>query len=174
MTIIRPEALDDVSSIHTVNLRAFGQPAEARLVDELRKNQKLILSLVAEKEGNVVGHIAFSLMNAVNTPSSEFVVAGLAPMAVLPEFQRQGIGSMLVRQGIEECRHLGEAGIVVLGHPEYYRRFGFRPAASIGLHCVQGVPDEAFMALEIRKGALRNLGLVQYQPEFDKLMKNNP
>jgi putative acetyltransferase len=163
--IVRPEVLGDILPISKVNMLAFGQPTEGDLVNELRRNRKLLVSLVAERGGMIVGHIAFSVVIAVNA-ASEDLLAGLAPMAVLPEFQKQGIGSRLVLRGIEECRNLGVRGIVVLGHPDYYPRFGFQPASRFGLRCEYDAPDEAFMALELKTGALVNLGLVRYQPEF--------
>ena len=166
MTTIRPERSDDFQFTRNVNRLAFGRAAKADLVDELRKNGKLIVSLIAETESLVVGHIAFSLVTSVS--ARDVSIAGLAPVSVLPEFQKTGIGSMLVRQGIEECRKLGVQAIVVIGHPDYYPRFQFRRASQFGLTCVYVAPDEAFMAMELVEGALSACrGMVHYQPEFD-------
>jgi putative acetyltransferase len=166
VTTIRPERADDLQFTRYVNLLAFGRPDEGILVDELRKNGKLIVSLIAEAESRVVGHIGFSFVTSIKAP--DVSIAGLAPVAVLPTFQKRGIGSMLVGQGIEECRKLGVQAIVVIGHPDYYPRFGFRRAGQFGLTCVYDAPDEAFMAMELVEGALSVCrGLVCYQPEFD-------
>jgi putative acetyltransferase len=163
---IRPERSDDIHFTRNVNLLAFGRPVEANLVDELRRNGKLIVSLVAETESLVVGHIGFSVVASVNAP--DVSIAGLAPVSVLPEFQRRSVGSMLVRQGIEQCRRIGVQAIVVIGHPDYYPRFDFRRASRFGLTCVYGAPDEAFMAMELVEGALSACcGMVHYQPEFN-------
>jgi putative acetyltransferase len=165
MMTIRPEMDSDIALIYEINLLAFRQRPEADLVNELRKNRKLIVSLVTEREGRIVGHIAFSRVSADNAP--EVFIAGLAPMAVLPELQGKGIGSMLVREGIEACRKMKVEGIVVLGHPDFYLRFGFQPASRFGFRCVYDAPDEAFMALELQDDMLsRSAGLIRYAPEF--------
>jgi putative acetyltransferase len=91
---------------------------------------------------------------------------GLAPMAVIPERQRQGIGCALVRAGLDECRRLGAVGVIVVGHPEFYPRFGFVRASSFNLTCEFEVPDDVFMALELVSGAFDNGGLMRYQPAF--------
>lgn len=163
---IRAERPEDYDAVHQVNEQAFGQPNEANLVDALRNSHQPQISLVAEVEGRIVGHIFFSTVR-IESETSKTAALGLAPMAVLPEFQNQGVGSALVRRGLEECRSLGQEIVVVLGHPEYYPRFGFVPARGKGLSCEYPVPDEVFMALELREGALSGRkGLVKYGPEF--------
>ncbi|RYG67144.1 N-acetyltransferase [bacterium] len=162
---IRPETLADIAAIYYVNEAAFGRPEEARLVDALRQNHRVTLSLVAEEEGEIVGHILFFPLH-IGKHSS----LGLGPMAVVPSHQKQGIGSQLVRAGIEALRKSRHTGIVVLVHPEFYPRFGFEKASKYGITCPFEVPDEAFMALELRDGAMANIsGRVEYSPEFSEV-----
>lgn len=162
---IRPEAPADVASIDTLNRAAFGGPVEARIVAALRGAVAPLLSLVAEDEGQVVGHILFSPVTL--DPTSPALVMGLAPMAVSPDRQRQGIGSALVRAGLDACRDAGAAVVVVVGHPEYYPRFGFVPASRFGLRCEYDVPDDVFMAVELQPGTLTGRwGLARFHPEF--------
>lgn len=105
-------------------------------------------------------------MSAVDPAREAQLVMGLGPMAVAPAFQRRGIGSLLVRAGLQECASRGCDAVVVLGHPEFYPRFRFRPASAFQLRCEFDVPDEAFMALELRPGSIARGGLVRYRPEF--------
>ena len=166
MARIRPETPADHDAVDRVHRQAFGQPDEADLVEQLRREAHPHVSLVAEADGTVVGHIFFS---PVEIPSAGRSVAamGLAPMAVLPEWQRQGIGAQLVREGLAACRRRDVDAVVVLGHPDYYPRFGFRPAAAFGLRSTYDGPTEAFMALELTEGALRAAeGAVTYHPSF--------
>jgi putative acetyltransferase len=161
---VRLEQPDDSSGIHETNELAFGGPLEANLVDALRGCDRY-LSLVATLDERVVGHILFTPVTM--EPSVDRRVAGLGPMAVRPEHQRSGIGSHLIRAGLEACRRSGYAAVVVLGHPEYYPRFGFSPAHAFGLTCEFPSPPEAFMAMELEDGALSRVrGLVRYQPQF--------
>jgi putative acetyltransferase len=165
MTTIRHETPNDIQQIHLINERAFEQPNEADLVDALRDNNAVTLSLVAELDGDVVGHILFSPMVVDDCAAN---VVGLGPMAVLPEHQRGGIGSQLVRQGLEECRSLGVDAVIVLGHPWYYPLFGFVPASRYGIQSTFDVPDTVFMAVELNPGALDQCsGVARYRPEFD-------
>src|SRR5262245_9243036 len=167
--IIRLEQPEDVPGIRIVNERAFGSSSEADIVDALRRNGKATISLVAEDEGCVVGHILFSPVT-VETGERELAGLGLAPVAVLPEFQNRGVGSSLVEHGIERCRDAGHSFVVVLGHPHYYPRFGFTPASRFGIKCEYDVADENFMAMELREGALQNqAGMARYQPEFNEV-----
>ena len=160
--IVRYETAADIAAIHDVNERAFGQPVEADLVDALCEQATPFRSIVAEDDGAIVGHICFT---PVTIDGSSLAVAGLAPMAVAPERQNQGIGSQLVRFGLDECRRAGFAAVVVLGHPEYYPRFGFRPAFTVGLRSEYDVPDPVFMVLELTPGIdLR--GLARYHAAF--------
>ena len=166
MLVIRAETEADQAAVHQVNERAFSRAGEADLVEALRKNAQPQVSLVAELDGQVVGHIFFSPVS-IESEASSFTALGLAPMAVLPEFQNRAIGSELVRRGLEACRKIGHDVVVVLGHPEYYPRFGFVPASQKGLSCEYTVPDEVFMVIELREGALAGRkGVVRYRPEF--------
>jgi putative acetyltransferase len=122
--LIRPETSADHEAIRHVNRIAFGQDAEARLVDALRDGGYVGASLVAEQDGQVVGHILFSDLPII-TEAGTVPSLALAPMAVLPEFQNQGIGSALVRRGLEVCKEQGHRIVVVVGHPQFYPRFGF-------------------------------------------------
>lgn len=161
---IRLEQPHDADEVRQTNEQAFGEPLEARLVDALRGCSGY-LSLVATIDGQVVGHILFTPVTI--EPPVDRRIAGLAPMAVRPEHQRSGIGSQLIRAGLEACRRSGYAAVVVLGHPEYYPRFGFLPAHTFGLTCEFPSPPEAFMAMEIESGALSGIGgLVRYLPQF--------
>lgn len=171
MITIRPEQPDDIAAVREINETAFGQPTEAAIVDTLRTACPDAVSLVAVEDDRIVGHIFFSpvFVSAGNEATQGM---GLAPMAVLPERQRQGIGSLLVRAGIETLRERNCPFIIVLGHPEYYPRFGFVPASHYGLSCQwDGVPDEAFMALILDEAAVAGIsGTARYRDEFDQAM----
>lgn len=166
MADIREERPEDILGVRYVNRQAFDSAVEADLVDKLRQRHGLILSLVALEKAHVVGHILFSPVT-VESESSSFTAAALDPMAVLPQHQRQGIGSQLVNVGLEELKKTDYDIVVVLGHPDYYPRFSFSPASNYGIKCEFDVPDEAFMLLELRPGALAERSeTVKYQPEF--------
>jgi putative acetyltransferase len=164
--LIRPEGPGDHAAVRRVNELAFSGPDEASLVDALRAAGAVTLSLVAETEGDIVGHILFSPVT-IDTSAGTSAAVGLAPMAVLPERQGMGIGSRLVREGLAELGRRGHAAVIVLGHPAYYPRFGFEPASRFGLRWERECPDEAFMARELLPGALAGPGgVVCYRPEF--------
>jgi putative acetyltransferase len=170
MITIREEESGDIRAIRHVNKRAFGQDNEANIIEKLRKRGGLTISLVAIQDAKIVGHIAFSLV-IIEAEGSSFEAITLAPIAVLPACQRKGIGSQMVRAGLEECRRLGHEIIVVLGHPAYYPRFGFVPAMPKGISCEFEVPEEAWMILELQEGALGGRrGKVRFQPEFREAM----
>jgi putative acetyltransferase len=165
MLLIREEKLCDISEIRKVNERAFNGPIEAHLVDLLREANKATISLVATFNDKLVGHILFSPIT-IESSSKNVRGLGLAPIAVLPEYQRRGIGSRLVTQGLEESRSKGYDLVVVLGHKTYFPRFGFKRASLYGLSNEYSA-DESFMVLELRKGVLSAIrGLVKYQLEF--------
>lgn len=161
---IRSEQPADIAAIHAVNRAAFEASTEADLVDVLRKQAHPIVSLVAENADAIVGHIFFS---PVTLSGHALKMMGLAPMAVLPAQHRRGIGSALVRAGLERCRELGCEAVIVLGHAEYYPRFGFAPASRFGIACEYDVPDDVFMALELERGSLRGkAGTIRYHAAF--------
>lgn len=163
---IRPERPSDSYAVRRVHDLAFGRPDEYQVVEALRTNGGITLALVAEVQGEVVGQITFSPV----TIDRQHHAVGLGPMAVLPEHQRRGIGSKLVRDGLDLLREAGHEAAFVIGHPEYYPRFGFVPASRFGIRWERPCPDEAFIALELTPGALAGkAGVVRYRPEFDML-----
>jgi putative acetyltransferase len=146
----------------------FETAAEAHLVDLLRARGKLVLSLVACADGQIVGHIAFSKVTLVSRRDLRGV--GLGPMAVLPAVQRRGVGSLLVRAGLEQCRERRFDYVVVVGHPDYYPRFGFVSTNRFGLRSSWELSDDVFMAVELRQDALAGTcGLAAYEAEFDEV-----
>jgi len=172
MITVRREISQDIPQIHELNTKAFGQPTEAKIVDRLRKRCPDILSLVAVDNRSIVGHLLFSPV-IIEDAGAKSVGMGLAPMAVLPGHQRQGIGSILVRKGLQLLGDRGCPYVIVLGHPEFYPRFGFEPASKYGIACQwPGVPDEAFMVLELMHNALANTkGTARYRDEFNEAMR---
>lgn len=169
MIAIRAERPEDAFGVRHVNELAFGQPAEANLVERLRRACTDALSLVAVDDA-VVGHILFTSV-VVESAGRRVLGMGLAPMAVLPERQRQGIGSQLVRGGLDNLHEPGCPFVVVVGHPEYYPRFGFEPASTHGLECQwEGVPDAAFMVLVLDVRTMAGLsGVARYREEFNEV-----
>ena len=173
---IREERDGDRAAIRRINEAAFGRREEADIVDRLRQSCSNLLSLVAVADELPVGHILFSPITIENRaassdgPGEPILGMGLAPMAVLPERQRAGIGSQLVREGLKRLRAASTPFVIVLGHPEYYPRFGFQPASRYGIQCQwEGVPDQAFMILIFHKPALRGVsGIARYRDEFDE------
>jgi putative acetyltransferase len=166
---IRPELPDDCATVLTIHQRAFGRPEEARLVEELRCIADPKISLVAVLDTRVVGHIFFSPVT-IERRSLSRAALGLAPMAVAPELQNQGIGSQLVRAGLDAARRAGHGIVVVLGHAHYYPRFGFEVASRRDLHYEFPAPDEAFMVAELIPGALSGVsGVVKYLPAFSQV-----
>ena len=169
MITIRVEKPEDVGKIRLVNEQAFESPAEADIVDALRRRGAIILSIVAEVDGDIVGHILFTPVT-IETAESKFYALAIGPMAVAPDYQNKGIGSELVRKGLEECLNRGYDVVIVLGHPEFYPRLGFKPASPYGIKCEFEVPDEVFMVAQLKEGALSGIsGTVEYQPEFSEV-----
>ena len=163
---IRPETTTDKAAIQNVNKAAFLGSAEANLIDALRDGEFVEVSLVAEVDGQVVGHILFSRIT-INTSTGTQNALSLAPMAVLPSHQRQRIGSKLMILGLSTCQALGHKIVLVLGHPQFYRRFGFTSELAQTLHSPFG-DGETWMALEFVPGALADVeGTVEYSPPFD-------
>ncbi|MCX6668310.1 MAG: N-acetyltransferase [Methanothrix sp.] len=171
MIVVRKEMPDDIAAIWKINEKAFGQPVEANIVDKLRENCSDLLSLVAVQEEQIVGHILFSPAR-IEGEGKRVEGVGLAPMAVLPTFQRHGIGSRLVQEGINMQKNRGSPFVVVLGHPEFYPRFGFQRASDHGIRSQwDGIPDEAFMILLLNPAAMAGTsGTARYRDEFDEAM----
>lgn len=166
-TIIRSETTDDIPAIYRVNKLAFERENEAQLVDKLREDDAVILSLVAVLDGQIVGHILFSPVTIIDD-DDQWQAVGLGPMAILPELQNQGIGSALIRTGLNELKKLGRNVVIVLGHPKFYTRFGFEPSRPLGIQWEVDVPEDVFMVTELRKGALNGRrGIVRYHSAFN-------
>jgi putative acetyltransferase len=166
---IRPEQPEDIPGIFEVNLQAFGQDGEARLVNALRDDGDYNpeLSLVAVHDGRIIGHILFPPITIISETKETAAVA-LAPLAVHQDFQCLGIGAALIEEGLKECQRLGYRIVIVVGHPGYYPRFGFVPAGKSGILAPFPCPDEAFMALPLECGALDGIdGIVRYPVAFD-------
>jgi putative acetyltransferase len=167
MPQIRLEQPDDADSIRQIVVAAFGREAEARLVERLRASGKIVRALVAEEQGRLLGHVAFS---KIEIGGNGAPALSLAPLAVMPAFQRLGIGSALVSAGLQQLRMGGQQRVVVVGDPAYYPRFGFVPASRFGLECPWPVPAEAFMAIALARDAYKDVaGMVTYGHEFDDL-----
>ena len=165
---VRPEESADRAAIHSLNTAAFGGPAEADLIDSLRGNASPLVSLVAIVDSAIVGHILFSPVLLLGC--EHLRVMGLGPMAVAPEHQRHGIGSALVREGLRQCRELRCQVVVVLGHPEYYPRFGFVPAVRYSIRSEYDVPDDVFMLAELEAEALKDVsGIIRYHEAFSSV-----
>ena len=169
MIDIRKEEPADREAVRRINEIAFEQGPEAAIVDKLRKSCKEYCSFVAVNQDTVIGHVLFT---PVTIDGSRVTGMGLAPMAVLPSYQNRGIGSLLVRQGLRYLQQLGSPFVIVLGHPEYYPRFGFEPASRYKLKSQwEGVPDEAFMVVVFDRDVLPGKGgIVRYRAEFDEAM----
>ena len=166
MTTIHPESERDIEAIYAVNSAAFETAAEAQLVDSLRAVGILpFLSLVAENAGQIVGHILFTPVEVVGAATWHAVALG--PMAVSPAQHNRGIGSLLVPAGLAACRAAGHDVVFVLGHPEYYPRFGFRRMSEFGITCEFKAPDNVLMVAELKAGAIAGrTGEVRYHPLF--------
>jgi putative acetyltransferase len=165
---LRFEKSRDYKDITRINDLAFGQKNEGILIEHLRKNRDFLpeLSIVAEKDGIIIGHILFFPIQ-IKSKDNSYKSVSLAPMAVLPEYQNQGIGGKLIRYGLEKCREKGYQSVIVLGHPEYYPRFGFEKASKWGIRPPFEAPDEAFMAIELIEGGLKGIsGVVEYPDEY--------
>ena len=162
--LIREEVPADRDSVYTVNFAAFGTRAEAELVEQLRRDDQVIVSLVATVHDGVVGHVLFCDLQ-VNSPGSSFTGAALAPLAVLPAYQNRGIGSRLAQQGIQACRNAGVDIVLVVGDPRYYRRFGFTSVLAANL--TTPYSGESLMALKLSYGALNiDRAIVDYPDAF--------
>ena len=162
--LVRSERPEDRAAIRFVNEQAFGRRDEADLVDQLRDQGDVLASFVAEVDGEIVGHIFFSRMS-IQTIEKSVPAVALAPLAVLPKMQRQSVGAQLVVHGLNWLRRGTERIVLVLGHPDYYRRFGFSPDKARFLESPFNA--EAFMALELKPNALENVcGKVRYPDAF--------
>jgi putative acetyltransferase len=166
---VRQEEAADVPAVWRVNFAAFGRRGEADLVDALRNHNAVALSLVAARAGTIVGHILFSPVR-VEGAAGDGALVSLGPLAVMPSSQRAGVGSALVRAGLMRCGQAGHRGVVVLGDPKYYARFGFTPADAVGLWSDYAESPDGFMALALSPGALADVqGLVTYDSAFQML-----
>ena len=163
---IREENTEDWAAVRELIGAAFGQVQEADLVEKLRQNCKERLSLVAVSGSRVVGQILFTPV-MISGAKGSLQGMGLAPVAVAPECQRQGVGSLLIKNGIARLADTGCPFIVVLGHPEYYPRFGFEPTKLHGIRSEWEVPEEAFMIMVLNPFAMKDVeGVAKYHPEF--------
>lgn len=168
--IIRTETKSDYEKVYKLNFRAFGnREDESKLVEKIRKSEEFVpeLSLVAEKEGEIVGHLLLSKAVVENQDDNHTIIV-LAPIAVKPEYQKQGVGTRLIEEGKKRCKSLGYRLILLIGHPEYYPRLGFQPARKFGLELKQfEVPDEVFMVYEVEEEALQKInGELKYPRAF--------
>lgn len=171
--IVRQETADDIRAIDVVNISAFQGEDEAQLVTELRKSAAFIpeLSLVAEIHNRIVGHVLLFAVSLASAEGDQRILA-LAPMGVVPSQSHRGIGSALVRASLTKAGSLGYSGIVVIGHPEFYKRFGFKSAAQWNLTCAVPVSDDAVTAFELVKGGFKKGGPIRYPQVFLDLFKS--
>jgi putative acetyltransferase len=163
---IRCETPSDYPAIGEVNKLAFGRKNEAQLIEEIRGSEFYIpeLALVADIDHVVVGHILFSYIDLVDEVTLK--VLGLAPIAVHPSFQKRGIGSMLVQAGLAKAKSRKEDIVIVLGHPNFYARFGFEPSVKYGIVSPFPVPEDVFMVKQLQSCQGKYSGKVVYPPAF--------
>jgi putative acetyltransferase len=167
--IIREEQAADIDAIWQLNSLAFETETEARLVNALRESSCAYLSLVAQADNEIIGHILFTPVELRNG-ENRLKIMGLAPMAVLPGKQNKGVGSKLVKSGLQQCRSQGYDAVVVLGHAGYYPRFGFKPSVNFGIKSEYDVLEDVFMVLELKPGVLKgHHGIIKYQPAFNSV-----
>lgn len=166
LVLVREARVDDAAAVVRVHDLAFRRSAESRIVEAIRRCGVPTISLVATIGTRVVGHVLFSPV-VIDAPGLAIAAMGLAPLAVLPEYQRAGVGSMLASDGLNAAARRGVQVVVVVGEPAYYRRFGFRPAREFGLRSEYTDVGDAFMACELARGVLAGRsGLAKYLPEF--------
>ena len=166
--LIRWEKEADKVAIQAVNESEFDATTEANLVTTSREQAQPVISLIAEDKGTIVGHIMFSPVTLIEHPEPK--IMGLSPMAVVPERQREGIGSALIHEGLEECKKIGCGAVVFLGHPDYYQRFGFSPSSRFGIRSEYDVPEGVFMLIELQPGNLLGAkGTVKYHAAFSNI-----
>ncbi len=166
---IRKEQVKDFDTVYEINTNAFETNEEAELVNKLRQGDAFIpdLSLVAESNNEIIGHILFTKITIESPSGDEFNSLALAPMAVKNSMQNQGIGSKLVEYGLDKAAALGFVSVIVLGHEKYYPKFGFIPASNFEVRAPFDVPETAFMAIELKVDSLKKPnGIVKYAKEF--------
>lgn len=165
------ENVRDRDGIRSVNIAAFGREGEADIVDQLRKSCSNFISIVAKRGEEVIGHILFTPAHLIQEQDWSIGGMGLAPLAVHPEFQNQGVGTQLCREGLKQVTSAGYPFVVVLGDPAYYQRFGFEPASQYGIRCAyKDVPEEYFMIKNLKPKVMAGAkGVVYYQQEFDSV-----
>jgi putative acetyltransferase len=163
--IIREENSADFECIRHVNIDAFPTQAEADLVESLRISANPFISLVAERENHTIGHILFTPVTLENGKNLHLM--GLGPMAVLNQFQNQGVGAELVTNGLIKCKQENVDAVVVLGHPNFYPKFGFTPSVHYKIKSEYNVPDDVFMIYECIPNILMgSTGIIKYHPTF--------
>jgi putative acetyltransferase len=166
--LIRSETVIDFYSIAQVNDIAFGGKSESELISKLRNTQNFIteFSIIAEIDENIIGHILFYPIN-IETKTGLIPTVALAPMSVLPKYQNKGVGTKLVQYGLQKCKERGFESVTVLGHANYYPKFGFEPASKWGIYSDFDVADEVFMSMELKEDALVKVaGKVIYPKEY--------
>lgn len=166
---IRAEKTQDIPKINVINTASFSSDGEARLVDVLREKGVPLISLVAEDDDGLCGHILFSPVT-IRGENPGKRLAGLGPMAVHPDHRKKGVGKLLVEEGCKQCQKAGYDAVVVLGEAEYYARFGFVPSVAYGIVSSYDVPDDIFMIKELKKGGLKGVqGTVSYHELFKEV-----
>lgn len=165
---IRPENHSDTAGVYAVNTAAFNGTNEVKLIQDLRAQCDDLISLVAVDDEAIVGHILFSPLT-IHDEQKVTPAMSLAPLAVLPAYQKMGVGSQLISVGLEACRAAGHSIVIVLGHLGYYPRFGFQPASRFGIRWEHEAPDEAFMVVGLQPDALQDVkGIARFHPVFDQ------
>jgi putative acetyltransferase len=172
--IIRTESVEDYEDVYKLNYLAFqNRDDESKLIERIRLSDGFVpgLSIVAVENGDIVGHILFSKAKIIDNDIEHEAIV-LAPVAVKPDYQKRGIGRRLIEAGLKRCKEQGYDLVLLIGHPEYYPKFNFKPARYHGLELTQfKVPDDVFMVHELRTGALLDINGELIYP--DAFFQNN-